>query len=408
MSLDEILKKIALLNDTILHSMDENTDKAIIKNFIETGIKILEADFGFSWWKFNDKENYKLAFKTPNTPYNPFTPREKGGHYHALKTKKPVFDENVKKENYVGSDISPYMKSYIIIPMYYKDFLYGALTICYKKNHIFNEDELVLSNTLGSSAAQSITIHRSRQRFEQLKETEILLSQEQIKTEFIQNATHELRTPLAIMKGNVDLALIQGIKDGKSIKSVLRTINTEIKHLSNIIEDLAIFTIEGKITEQIIKSSSVNLTELLKNIVARLETLTKNKNMSIKLKVELGRDFSVFGDSKYLEKLFLNIIKNAINYGKENGKISVEIKRVKDNAQIKITDDGIGIKSEELPKIFERFFRTTDARELKKKGIGLGLAISEWVTKIHGGTINVDSTYGKGTTFTVELPLVNN
>src|SRR5689334_8564702 len=108
MNLDEILKKISLLNDTILDSMEEKTDKDIIKKFMNTGIKILGADFGFSWWKFDDKENYKLAYKTPTTPYEPFPPREKGGHYMALKTKKSVYDSDVKKENYGLSDISPF------------------------------------------------------------------------------------------------------------------------------------------------------------------------------------------------------------------------------------------------------------------------------------------------------------
>src|SRR5690349_3435132 len=135
-------KKITLLNEAILDSMAEESDKVIIKNFTETGLKILGADFGFAWWKFSSNSEYKLAYKSPTTPYEPFLPRANGGHATALRTKKPFFDNDVKKENYGSSDISPFMKSYVIIPISHGNYLYGGLTLCYKKQHTFTEEEL--------------------------------------------------------------------------------------------------------------------------------------------------------------------------------------------------------------------------------------------------------------------------
>lgn len=240
--INTISKKITLLNEAIFDSMVQANDKVIIKNFTETGIRILGANFGFAWWKFSDKEDYKLAYKSPSTPYNPFVPRKNGGHSTAIRTKKPFFDTNVKKKNYGLSDISPYMKSYVIIPISHSNHLYGGLTLCYKRQHHFTEEELTLAQAIGSTTAQAITIHRllenEKGRYKEemlLKEAEASLQQEKLKMEFIANATHELRTPLAIIKGNVDLATVHRDRDVKLSSVALRAINNEVKHLSDIL-----------------------------------------------------------------------------------------------------------------------------------------------------------------------------
>ena len=101
----------------------------------------------------------------------------------------------------------------------------------------------------------------------------------------------------------------------------------------------------------------------------------------------------------------MNLIRNAILYGKEKGHVTVDIKKDKDTVTVEVIDDGVGITKEELPRVFERFFRTEKAREMSDIGTGLGLAISKWVVDAHGGTIGVESIEGKGTTFTVVLPI---
>ena len=93
---DTISQKITLLNKTILDSMAEKDNNAIVKNFTESGIKILEADFGFAWWKFSNSDEYQLAYKSAKTPYNPFLPRKISNHHKSIKTKKIIFDDNIK------------------------------------------------------------------------------------------------------------------------------------------------------------------------------------------------------------------------------------------------------------------------------------------------------------------------
>src|ERR1035437_2264674 len=91
--------KIVALNQTILNSMLEKDNRAIVKDFTDTSIKIMEADFGFAWWKFKDSDKYELAYKSRTTPYNPMLPRARAGNFIALKTRKPFIDNNIKKEN---------------------------------------------------------------------------------------------------------------------------------------------------------------------------------------------------------------------------------------------------------------------------------------------------------------------
>jgi len=408
-----ISEKIILLNDTILRSMMEKDKISIIKDFTETGIKILEADFGFAWWKFMKDEKYKLAYKSPTTPYNPTYPREKGGNYIAIKTKKPFFDSNVKKVKY-RHDISRYLKSYIIIPIFYRKNTYGSFVLCYKKKHIFTKDELSLAHTMGNAAAQAITIYRlvesEKQALllaEKQKETQLLLDQEKIKTEFIANATHEFRTPLAIMRGNVDLALSS--KNGGKIKSAeaaLRAVRGEIAHLSAILSDLSDLTSSrGHHVKEELREP-INIEKLLDKIAKRLKALTHRKKISFKIKKSVKKEEStILGNKEKLEKLFLNLIRNAIIYGKEKGRVVIHIKKNKENLVIKVADDGVGIPKEELPYIFERFYRTKAARMMTPIGTGLGLAIVKQSVEAHKGTIEAESKEGAGSTFTVSLPL---
>jgi signal transduction histidine kinase len=115
----------------------------------------------------------------------------------------------------------------------------------------------------------------------------------------------------------------------------------------------------------------------------------------------------VSGDKVYLKKLFSNIISNAIFYGKQKGMVTIEAKKIKGRAVIAITDNGIGIPKDDVAHIFKRFYRADNARVSNHEGTGLGLAISKWIVEAHDGTIEVSSTYKKGTTFTISIPLLH-
>ncbi len=404
---DTILKKLALLDKATVESLLEGNRISVIKNFTELSIQILEADFGFAWWKLDGNDKHELAYKSPTAPTNPTIPQKKESYQK--KTKNLFFESNVGQENY-ESDISKYLKSYLIIPVRYGDHAYGSIVVCYKKSHKFTEQELSLSNIIGTIAAQAVTIpwliENERQALkwaEKQKEIEILLRQEKIKTEFIENATHELRTPLAIMKGNIDLTLLNN-EDRKSATNTLKAVNLEIKTLSEILNDMALITASEKSANKIIDRKPTRLPDLIEETVVRLKPIAYKKNIIIRIKKNKTSDMLVSGNKMYLEKLFLNLIKNAITYGRDNGRIDIELYQEKNISKIKITDNGIGISKEDLPKIFERFYRADKAHSGNHSG--LGLAIAKSAVEIHEGTIQAKSVHGKGSTFTVSLPLI--
>jgi PAS domain S-box-containing protein len=239
-----------------------------------------------------------------------------------------------------------------------------------------------------------------RKRLELVKETSRLLEEERLKVASIADATHEIRTPLAIMKGNVDLALRA---NGKNPKTALRAIDYEIKHLSGILSDLSLITSEAWELKNRILYERISLNSLIKVVVARSKALAYEKKISIST-TKIPKAI-ILGDRSYLEKLLVNLLKNSIIYGNKNGHTKITTKLSKNVILIDIIDDGIGISKEDLPHVFERFYRADKFNKAGGVSIGLGLAIAKWIVEIHGGEISAESLgENKGSTFRISLP----
>ena len=244
-----------------------------------------------------------------------------------------------------------------------------------------------------------------RKKLELIKETDRLLEEERLKVSSIADATHELRTPLAIIKGNVDLAMQDQSKNPKSSRSAFRAINYEIKHLSGILSDLTLITSKkGELKNRIV-FDKVNLRSLITVVVGRCKAIAYKKNISITARKIPS--LIILGDKVHLEKMLANLIKNSILYGNKNGHTEILAKQSRGFITISIADDGIGISKEDLPHVFERFYRadkshTSDANSI---GIGLGLSIVKWVAEAHGGTVNAKNKKSKGSVFSVSLPI---
>ena len=219
--------------------------------------------------------------------------------------------------------------------------------------------------------------------------------------QFTADASHELRTPLAIMQAEATLALSKERTEDEYKKS-LETISQESTYMSSVIGKL-LFLARSDAGKEQFNFEDVDLKDLITGLSTNVEALASDKG--IKFTVDAQENLVVSGDKVKLRQLFINILENAVRYTPADGNISVSLVRKDGGALAIISDTGIGIPPEHLPHIFERFYRVDKARSRVDGGVGLGMAIAKYIADSHKGKITVESEVGKGTIFTVTIPL---
>ncbi len=226
-----------------------------------------------------------------------------------------------------------------------------------------------------------------------------------LKLKFISDASHELRTPLTIMKGNLDLLFLDEKSKSADVFEAYKEIEGEISRMSSIISDLTMLTNADSGAEKI-EFEKVGINSLLGSVVKSLLVIAREKNISIKYQPE-NKEIYLKGDEARLDRVFMNLIRNAIKYTDKGGKIEISLAKDKNNIYISIKDNGIGIPDKDISLIFERFYRVDRGRSRMEGGTGLGLSISKWIVDSHGGDIKVKSKLGEGSEFIVRLPIDN-
>ena len=236
--------------------------------------------------------------------------------------------------------------------------------------------------------------------------------------QFSTDASHELKTPLTILKGEVEVTLRKK-RMSDEYEQTLRSNLEEINRMSQIVDDL-LFLSRADIGEVRLNKEKIDLTEILNEVVVQMNILAQAKNIRIETSNHHG-DIHIFGDALRIRELFLNLIENGIKYTEDRGSIHVIL--TKDDlphdrsapdriegeqtefVKIIVSDTGIGIAKEDQERIFDRFFRVDKARSREQGGSGLGLSISKWIVEAHHGEITVESEIEKGSSFIVRLPL---
>lgn len=220
--------------------------------------------------------------------------------------------------------------------------------------------------------------------------------------QFSSDASHELRTPLTIMRGELELALRSKKVTPDGYRKVISSALEETMHMSVIIENLLTLTKADKGLTPL-KNEDVWLRPIIHDLHEDCEILAERKSISVRLGTM--DDALISGDAVRIRQLCLNLIDNAIKYTPENGSVEISLIREMRQAKIRVKDTGVGMPANEIPKIFDRFYRVDKARSRELGGSGLGLSISKWIAEIHGGSIQVESEVNVGSTFTVTLPL---
>ena len=225
---------------------------------------------------------------------------------------------------------------------------------------------------------------------------------DQSRSQFVQNASHELKTPLATMKLLLENLIYQPDMPSELRAEFMQDMNHEIDRLSGIITDLLTLT-KMDSEETAIKHEKFDFTELCIGAVHALQPAAEKNRLT--LTMDVAKDVTLQGDESKLGQVIYNLIDNAIKYTPEGGSVHVTMKTDGRNAVFAVRDTGVGIPEEDAKHIFDRFYRVDKARSRETGGTGLGLSIVRQMVQLHRGEIKVDSVFGKGSTFTVTLPL---
>lgn len=222
--------------------------------------------------------------------------------------------------------------------------------------------------------------------------------------QLVADVSHELRTPLTSIKILSSALLSDETPDPLIYREFLTDIDMEIDRLNGIIDSLLyLFDLEKDETD--IDISQSNLNSLVVKVIGLLQPIAGQKNVHVNFKSE--KEILCMFDREKMHQCLSNLISNAIKYNRPDGEINVELLELEDVIRINVIDNGYGIEPEEVPYIFERFYRADKARNRETGGTGLGLSIVQQIITLHGGQVRVKSTLDVGSTFTIEIPKVN-
>jgi len=241
------------------------------------------------------------------------------------------------------------------------------------------------------------SMQMERLEFSKLKELD------QLKTQFYANISHEFRTPLTLILGQTESVMSSGI-DLKE-KSKLQVADRNARRLLTLINELLdLSKLEAGGME--LKGQKHNIVSFLKSLFFSFESLAESKRISLKFESQ-QQNIPVLFEPEKMEKVFFNLISNALKFTPEQGEIKVSIK-IKDTSQVEIalTDSGVGILADQLPHIFNRFYQADSSNTREYEGTGIGLALTKELVELHNGTITAKSTGGKGSTFTILFPVL--
>ena len=221
--------------------------------------------------------------------------------------------------------------------------------------------------------------------------------------QFIADVSHELRTPLTVLRGSLEVALEEE-RAPEEYRETLGNALLEVRHLSRLSQNL-LFLVRGESGRITLSFANLDLTRLLSDLARDLSSAAGDRGLSVTSEIP-EKPITAFVDADRFRQVFHNIFENAMRYTPAGGAIRVRLSEAPGEARMDVSDTGIGIPPQDQPFIFERFFRSDRARRAYTGGSGLGLSIVRWIVDAHKGTIAVESAPGKGSTFTVRLPLI--
>ena len=287
-----------------------------------------------------------------------------------------------------------------------QNFIFRKIKLIYKliyQTKASKREEFYYKNILPQKSIDEVREDVEAWAKQKKNEIEVLQQNEAFRKEFLQNLSHELKTPIFAIQGYVDTLLGGAIHNEAVNTKFLNNTSRNIDRLVNLLDDLDEIT-KLEIGEQKLQRSNFIIQDLFKEVAETLFIKKAEKNIRCIIKKGCEFPLAVNADKEKIRQVIINLVDNAIKYGKQNGIIEASFYTVDGKTVlIEISDDGYGIAEEHLPRIFERFYRTDLARSRKEGGSGLGLSICKHIIEAHGQTMHVRSKIDVGTTIGFSL-----
>ena len=290
-----------------------------------------------------------------------------------------------------------FLSAYFVLKFAISKFIYEKIKVIYKTIHKFQtkDDELVAINESLEDVNQQVMEWGEQQKNEITKLKELA----SYRREFLGNVSHELKTPIFNIQGYVLTLLDGGINDPEINKDYLIRTEKSINRMIAIVEDLETISQLESATLQL-DMTSFDIVALSREIMEFLEIKAKKKKVIMEFDKNYERPIMVEADKKRIRQVLINLLDNAIKYcNKDSCFTRISFFDMDENVLIEVSDNGLGIDKENIPRIFERFYRTDKGRSREQGGTGLGLAIVKHIIEAHQQAIRVRSTVGVGTTF---------
>lgn len=297
--------------------------------------------------------------------------------------------------------------AYAVTHYFIQRFIYRKIKLIYKfiyQTKATKREEFYYKSILPQKSIDEVSEDVEKWATRKSEEVEKLRQNEAYRKEFLQNLSHEFKTPVFAIQGYVDTLLGGAMDKAEVNRKFLENASRNVNRLVNLIDDLdAISKLESG--EQPLNPADFTIQDLMREVFESLSLKAQEKDISCFIKKGCETPIAVNADKEKIRQVLLNLVENAIKYGKPGGTVEASFYNTDGrNILIEISDDGIGIAEEHLPRIFERFYRTDYGRSRNIGGTGLGLAICKHIIEAHGHSIHVRSKPDVGTTFGFTLP----
>ncbi|MCP9751641.1 cell wall metabolism sensor histidine kinase WalK [Ferruginibacter sp. HRS2-29] len=295
-----------------------------------------------------------------------------------------------------------FLGSFGLILFTLQTFIYRKIKLIYKliyQTKASKREEFYYKNILPQKSIDEVREDVEKWAEQRKEEIELLQQNEAFRKEFLQNLSHELKTPIFAIQGYVDTLLNGALHNNDVNKKFLQSTSRNIDRLVNLVDDLdEISRLESG--EQKLHYQDFIIQDLVKEVYDTLYLTAKEKEIRCVIKKGCEFPLAVNADKEKIRQVLINLVENAIKYGKQHGMVEASFYNVDGkNVLVEISDDGSGIAEEHLPRLFERFYRTDLARSRKVGGSGLGLSICKHIIEAHNQTIHVRSKIDVGSTF---------